>query len=135
MNHLVNQAGLTGKIVCDSAGTSSYHLGESPDRRMSAAAARRGIMLKGQARQFQVSDFEEFDLILAMDRQNYRDIVERDLQGKYQGKVRLICDYATQDQVKDVPDPYYGGQSGFDKVIDLLLDACSGLLEEVKNLG
>lgn len=134
MNYLVDQAGLKGKIICDSAGTSNYHIGEPPDRRMSAAASRRGIKLQGQARQFRADDFREFQLILAMDRENYRDILACDPQRKYKDKVRLICDYASQHQVKDVPDPYYGGSAGFDKVIDLLLDSCTGLLEEIKTI-
>ena len=77
-NHLIQKADLTGKIVCDSAGTSSYHLGSPPDRRMNAAATKRGIKLEGRARQFTPLDFEKFDLILAMDRQNYQDILYLD---------------------------------------------------------
>jgi protein-tyrosine phosphatase len=132
MNHLIEQACLSEKIICDSAGTSNYHIGEPPDRRMTAAATRRGIQLKGKARQFSLSDFENFDLILAMDRENYRDIRRLDPSGKYQDKVRLICDFATNYSLKDVPDPYYGGLEGFDRVIDLLWDACTHLLEEIK---
>lgn len=133
MNHLIEQAGLSHQIVCDSAGTSSYHIGSSPDRRMSSAAAHQGISLKGQARQFEIADFEQFDLILVMDYDNYQDILLLDRQKKYHEKVRLICDFASYHQDKEVPDPYYGGKEGFDYVIDLLLDACSGLLEEVKH--
>ncbi|HEY9609294.1 low molecular weight protein-tyrosine-phosphatase [Allocoleopsis sp.] len=131
MNHLIEQAGLSETIICDSAGTGGYHIGASPDRRMTAAALRRGIKLKGQARQLQKSDFENFDLILAMDRENYQDILFLDPAGKYQDKVRLMCDFATHHSDREVPDPYYGGSEGFDKVIDLLLDACEGLLEHV----
>jgi len=131
MNHLIEQAGLSESIICDSAGTGGYHIGAPPDRRMTAAALRRGIKLKGRARQFQQSDFEEFDLILAMDRENYRDILSLDPTGKYRDKVRLMCDFATHHSVREVPDPYYGGQAGFDHVIDLLLDACDGLLQHV----
>jgi len=131
MNHLIEEAGLSDSIVCDSAGTSSYHIGSSPDRRMAAAAKSRGIILKGQARQFQQSDFEEFDLILAMDRDNYQDILFLDSQGKYQDRVKLICDFASHHQEQEVPDPYYGGTEGFNKVIDLLLDACEGLLQNI----
>lgn len=131
MNHLIEQAGLTDSIVCDSAGTGGYHIGSPPDRRMAAAAAHRGIKLKGQARQFQKSDFEDFDLILAMDRENYRDILSLDPQGKYRDKVRLMCDFASEHSDREVPDPYYGGPEGFNKVIDLLLDACGGLLQYV----
>jgi protein-tyrosine phosphatase len=79
----------------------------------------------------QKSDFENFDLILAMDRENYQDILFLDPAGKYQDKVRLMCDFATHHSEREVPDPYYGGSEGFDKVIDLLLDACEGLLEHV----
>jgi protein-tyrosine phosphatase len=131
MNHSIEQAGLSSQIECDSAGTSSYHIGSPPDRRMSAAAAKRGIELKGRARQLKVSDFEKFDLILAMDRDNYRDILYLDREEKYRHKVRLICEFASHHPEKEVPDPYYGGQAGFDNVINLLLDACSGLLEYV----
>lgn len=131
MNHLVSQANLSESIICDSAGTAGYHIGAPPDRRMAAAAERRGIMLLGQARQFQRSDFEEFDLILAMDKDNFRDILSLDPTGKYRDKVKLMCDFASHHREKEVPDPYYGGVEGFNKVIDLLLDACEGLLQHV----
>jgi len=132
MNHAIAQAGLSDRIVCDSAGTSSYHIGSPPDQRMQAAALRRGLKLKGSARQFQPEDFAKFDLILAMDRENYRDILSLDRQNVYQDKVRLMCDYAQNYRDRDVPDPYYGGESGFDYVMDLLEDACQGLLQEIK---
>jgi protein-tyrosine phosphatase len=132
MNYLIEKEGSSDRISCDSAGTSSYHIGSPPDSRMTAAAARRGIQLQGQARQFVPEDFEEFDLILAMDRSNYEDILSLDPRGNYRHKVKLMCDYARHHREKEVPDPYYGGREGFDRVIDLLLDACGGLLEEVK---
>lgn len=131
MNHLIEQVGLRDSIICDSAGTGGYHIGSPPDRRMAAAAARRGIMLKGQARQFQKSDFEAFDLILAMDRENYKDILSLDRAGKYSDKVKLMCEFASHHNEQEVPDPYYGGPEGFNQVIDLLLDACEGLLQHV----
>jgi len=131
MNHLINQAGLSKEIICDSAGTSSYHVGSPPDRRMSAAAKLRGIQLLGEARQFQRSDFEKFDLILAMDKENYRDILSVDRSRQYEDKVKLMCDFCTKHSLKEVPDPYYGGPEGFNQVIDLLLDACEGLLNYV----
>lgn len=132
MRYLVEKEGLSDQIFCDSAGTSSYHIGSPPDARMTQTAVNRGIVLKGEARQFEYADFEDFDLILAMDRQNYRDIVHLDRQGRYRDKVHLMTDYAQHHSETEVPDPYYGGQAGFDKVIDLLLDACGGLLEEIK---
>lgn len=131
MNHLIEKADLSDRIICDSAGTSSYHIGSPPDARMTSAAKQRGIVLKGQARQFVVEDFEKFDLILAMDQENYRNINYSDRQGKYGDKVRLMCDFCRNYDLKEVPDPYYGGPKGFDFVIDLLLDACQGLLEYI----
>lgn len=128
MNHLIRQAGLENKIQCDSAGTSSYHIGSAPDRRMNVAAKLRGIELVGHARQFTKADFEEFDLILAMDRENHENICALDRSGRYQHKVRLMCDFCTRHTLKEVPDPYYGGDEGFNQVIDLLFDACDGLL-------
>ena len=131
MNHLIQEAGLTDKISCDSAGTSGYHIGASPDRRMNAAANKKGLALQGKSRKLNPSDLQQFDLILAMDRENYQDILYLDREGKYEDKVRLMCDFATQKQDKEVPDPYYGGQDGFDYVIELLFDACAGLLEYI----
>lgn len=131
MRHLIEEAGLSDSIICDSAGTSGYHIGSPPDPRMSIAAKSRGIKLEGKARQFHKSDFEAFDLILAMDSENYRDILYLDQAGKYKDKVRLMCDFCTRHNIKEVPDPYYGGPEGFDRVIDLLLDACGGLLQSI----
>ncbi|WP_413163721.1 low molecular weight protein-tyrosine-phosphatase [Capilliphycus salinus ALCB114379] len=131
MNHLINQAALGDYIICDSAGTSSYHIGSPPDARMTKAASLRGISLKGQARQFQVKDFENFDLILAMDYDNYESILALDRTRQYQDKVKLMCEFCRYHSVKEVPDPYYGGPEGFNRVIDILLDACQGLLEYV----
>ncbi|MEG4585783.1 low molecular weight protein-tyrosine-phosphatase [Microcoleus sp. MOSTC5] len=129
MNHLIEQAGLSARITCDSAGTASYHIGSPPDRRMALAARKRDIELLGEARQFTRKDFENFDLILAMDRENYRNILALDATGKYKDKVRLMCDFCQKYDLKEVPDPYYGGPEGFDRVIDLLHDASEGLLE------
>ena len=133
MNHLVKKAGLSNSIHCDSAGTSSYHIGSPPDSRMSAAAnSLLGFKLRGEARAFESFDFENFDLILAMDRENYRNILSIDLDGKYQDKVRLMCDYCRKYSLKEVPDPYYGGTEGFNQVVNLLVDACGGLLEDIR---
>jgi len=131
MNHLIKKAGLGDRITCDSAGTGGYHIGSPPDSRMAMAARKRDIELLGAARQFQKKDFEDFDLILAMDRENYRNILALDKAGKYQDKVRLMCDFCQKYDLKEVPDPYYGGADGFDRVIDLLMDAQAGLLEYV----
>jgi protein-tyrosine phosphatase len=132
MNSLIEQENLGGEIVCDSAGTSSYHIGEPPDRRMTNAARQLGIVMTGRARQFTRADLEAFDLILAMDRENFANIQYLDSAGRYQDKVCLICDFSTRSTFKEVPDPYYGGPDGFHQVLDLLMDACQGLLEHAK---
>lgn len=129
-NYLIAEQGLT-EIECDSAGTASYHIGNPPDKRMRAAGAKRGITIDGRARQFTKADLTAFDRILAMDGENYRHILSLDPEGKYRDRVRLMCDYATRHDDRDVPDPYYGGEAGFDYTIDLLLDACGGLLAEI----
>ncbi|MBT9311546.1 low molecular weight protein-tyrosine-phosphatase [Leptothoe kymatousa] len=130
MNYLLEQRGLP-QISCDSAGTSSYHIGSSPDSRMTAAAKKRGIRLVGQARQFVTEDFDQFDLILAMDDSNYRNILALDPSGQYGHKVKRMCEFCQEYSDREVPDPYYGGADGFDYVIDLLLDACDGLLKDI----
>ena len=133
MNHLIEQAGLSDEILCESAGTSSYHIGSPPDRRMSAAAtAKLGIKLLGQARQLQKLDFQNFDMILAMDQENYDNILALDSTGQYHHKVYLMCGFCSRHTLKEVPDPYYGGVEGFNQVIDLLVDACEGLLQHVR---
>jgi len=131
MNHLIQQRGLQGQIVCDSAGTSSYHIGSPPDRRMAAAAAQRGIVLKGAARKFERRDFEEFDLILAMDKDNRANMLRLDREQRHADKVKLMCEFCRTHSDREVPDPYYGGEAGFTYVIDLLTDACEGLLNFV----
>ena len=99
---------------------------------MSQTLRARGLPVRGRARQFEVSDFEEFDRILAMDKDNYRNILAMDRSGRYHHKVQLMCDYARHHSEKEVPDPYYGGSAGFERVADLLLDACENLLTEVQ---
>ena len=131
MNHLLQARQLTHLVRCDSAGTSSHHIGSPPDPPLASAAREQGILLEGCARQFQVADFEAFDWILAMDDDNYRDIMRLDRDGRYEHKVRKICDFCRRYTDTEVPDPYYGGEAGFRYVIDLLMDACEGLLEFV----
>jgi protein-tyrosine phosphatase len=132
MRQLIADRGLSQQVVCDSAGTSSYHIGSPPDRRMSAAAQRRlGFPLTGEGRQFIVDDFRQFNLILAMDQDNYEQICRLDRTAEYGDRVKLMCDFCTEHDLKEVPDPYYGGDAGFDFVIDLLSDACRGLLDHL----
>ncbi|MBE9138090.1 low molecular weight phosphotyrosine protein phosphatase [Nodosilinea sp. LEGE 07088] len=131
MNHLIQQRQLGDRMVCDSAGTASYHVGSAPDRRMAQAARAQGIELVGRARQFEAIDLDRFDYVLAMDRQNYRDILALDSRGQHRDKVRLMCDFCRRHPDQEVPDPYYGGPEGFAYVIDLLQDACEGLIDHV----
>jgi protein-tyrosine phosphatase len=131
MNHLIAQQGLGDRIQCDSAATSDYHIGAAPDARMTLAARASGVTLSGRSRQVQIADFETFDFILAMDRSNYRSLIALDRTGQFQDKVRLMCDFCQTFSDTDVPDPYYGGPDGFQYVVDLLMDACSGLLEHI----
>lgn len=124
-------AGLPLEI--DSAGTAGYHIGELPDARMRSHAARRGYALTHRARQFDPSkDFERFDLILAMDANNMRDIRKMDRQNRYAHKLKMMTDFCRSVKVNDVPDPYYGGPEGFDRVLDILEDACTGLLHDIQ---
>ncbi|MCB2153290.1 low molecular weight phosphotyrosine protein phosphatase [bacterium] len=132
---LVEERGLEGRIEVDSAGTIAYHVGESPDRRMQAAANRRGYQLDSRGRHFQPPDFETFDLIIAMDRNNLRDILKQDPKKQYHDKVRLLSDFHSRADQKDVPDPYYGGEAGFELVLDLIEEACEGILEHMLQEG
>jgi protein-tyrosine phosphatase len=132
MNHLLRQANLQEQYICDSAGTIGYHRGSPPDERMQLAAKKRGIILTGRARQFARSDFENFDLILTMDRQNYWDVLAQDSENQYGHKVKMMCEFCRTYPYKEVPDPYYGGAEGFELVLDLLTDACSGLLADLR---
>ena len=127
--NMVSKAGREADFDIDSAGTIGYHSGERADSRMRAAASRRGYVLDSRARRLEQSDFDDFDLIVAMDNDNYRDIRDR-RQGQGATVVRM-CDYCTVRHESEVPDPYYGGPSGFEDVLDILEDACRGLLEQL----
>ena len=132
MNLLIEQEGLSDRYICDSAGTGGWHVGALPDRRMRSAAQARGMNFIGSARQFEAKDLQEFDLILAMDTDNYYNILALDPKADFTDKVQMICDYCQTHKDQEVPDPYYGGADGFNYVIDLLFDACGGLLKALK---
>ncbi|MBE7559575.1 low molecular weight phosphotyrosine protein phosphatase [bacterium] len=125
------EKGLDGRIVVDSAGTMGYHVGEAPDQRMRAAAARRGYDLCSRARVFAPSDFDEFDLIIAMDQNNLRDLRDLDPGSRYRRKLRLLCDFLPGSRLRDVPDPYYGGPEGFERVLDMLERAAEGIVAQL----
>lgn len=132
MNDLICRSGLDAQITCDSAGTAGYHIGSPPDQRMVAAAAHRGLVFTGHARQLEPVDLREFDLILAMDRQNYQSILHLDPDRQYHHKIKMMCEFCRNHNDREVPDPYYGGAEGFDYVIDLLIDGCAGLLQYIR---
>ena len=135
MRHLVREAGLEDEIVIDSAGTGGWHAGDPPDRRATAAAHARGVTLQGGARQLTVDDFEHFDLLLAMDRDNLEGIRAIAPDEEAAGKARLLREYdpASADAPDlDVPDPYYGGRQGFETVLDQVEAACRGLLDAIR---
>ncbi|MBF2099382.1 MAG: low molecular weight phosphotyrosine protein phosphatase [Gloeomargaritaceae cyanobacterium C42_A2020_066] len=132
MSHLLARHPLGETLVCDSAGTIGYHTGSPPDSRMQVAAQARGIRLQSRARQFHPRDFEAFDLILVMDQENYRDVIALDPHNRHRHKVRMMCEFCTQRSDREVPDPYYGGAAGFEYVLDLLEDACQGLLRHLE---
>jgi protein-tyrosine phosphatase len=118
-------------IEIDSAGTHDYHVGDPPDRRSVAAASRRGIDLRGlRARQVEGTDFERFDLLIAMDRLNHATLLDRS-PVQYRQRVRLFLEFAPAVAEQDVPDPYYGGPIGFERVLDLVEEASLGLLDEL----
>jgi protein-tyrosine phosphatase len=136
MRNLVERAGLEDSIELDSAGTGAWHVGSPPDQRATAAARSRGVALVGAARQVTASDFEEFDLLLAMDGSNMHELRRRARDEDQRAKVRLLREFdpaSSHSDDLDVPDPYYGGDGGFDEVFDLVRAACEGLLKEVRD--
>ncbi|XP_051142951.1 uncharacterized protein LOC127259585 [Andrographis paniculata] len=137
--HLVKQRSLESEFYIDSAGTINYHEGNQADPRMRATSRNRGIEITSISRPIRPSDFRDFDLILAMDKQNREDILgsyerwrhKEALPADAANKVQLMCSYCRKHKETEVPDPYYGGQKGFEKVLDLLEDACESLLESI----
>lgn len=132
MNKLVKRAGLENEIECDSAGTIAYHEGEPADARMKRHAISRGYRLTSISRRFKEIDFENFDYIIAMDESNYNDLHSFDYSKKYENKIFMMTDFTKNGNYREVPDPYYSGPEGFELVLDILEDACAGLLEKVK---
>jgi protein-tyrosine phosphatase len=138
MAHLVAEAGLDHAIELDSAGTGGWHVGDPPDDRATAEAARRGIAMRSRARQFHVGDFAFFDLVVAMDGRNVADLHDLALDQAHRDKVVLLRSFDPNraDGIGDagdldVPDPYYGGPDGFARVFDLVEAACVGLLDHL----
>lgn len=126
------EAGLLDQLLIDSSGTHAYHVGEPPDLRSQEFARKRGYDLSPQrARQVNANDFEKFDLIIAMDKDNLRNL-QKLCPSQYQHKLKLMMSYATHSPSDVVPDPYYGGGRGFDTVLDYIEDASDGLLVAIR---
>ena len=135
MRALVDEAGLSGEVELDSAGTGSWHVGSTPDARAVAVARARGIVVEGEAREVTLRDFEDFDLVLAMDRANLRALRQLAPSDQARAKVRMLREFDPDSAGAadlDVPDPYYGAAGGFDEVLDLVQAACGGLLEQIR---
>jgi protein-tyrosine phosphatase len=129
---LAADAGMAEAVTADSAGTHGYHVGEPPDPRAQKAAAKRGYDLNAlRARTIEDADFQRFDLILAMDQEHYATLSR--IAGAAAGhKLKLMMSYARRFKEREVPDPYYGGPQGFERVLDMLEDAAEGLLESLR---
>ncbi|MCR4300265.1 MAG: low molecular weight phosphotyrosine protein phosphatase [Sulfuricaulis sp.] len=134
--------GVFRKLVCehklehqfeiDSAGTHAYHIGEPPDERAQAACVRRGIDISRlRGRRAVAGDIESFDYVLAMDRENYENLLEVCPSG-LETRIRLFMEFAPSRPEQEVPDPYFGGAGGFDRVLDMIEDAAQGLLDEIR---
>lgn len=129
---LVVDAGLSDVIEVDSAGTHAYHVDEPPDPRAQAAVRRRGVEISGlRGRQAIVEDFTRFDYVLAMDHENYAHL-QALAPAKHAHKLRLFLEYAARCTERAVPDPYFGNDNGFDRVLDMIEDAAAGLLGEIR---
>lgn len=132
MRTLVETEGLAEHIAIRSAGTGGWHAGNLPDARMRKAAQNRGYSLQSRARQVTSDDLREYDLVLVMDKQNQREIRPFDSTGENTAKIRLFCEFCTDHDTDEVPDPYYGGEQGFEHVLDLLEDGCRGVLHHIR---
>ncbi len=132
---LLRQQGVHEQFNIDSAGTHAYHVGEAPDLRAQKTAEIRGYNLSGlRARKVIFADYEDYDYLLAMDEANYETLMTA-CPDKYKDKVQYFLDYAPHLETREVPDPYYGGKYGFDRVLDLVEEASVGFLDSLKQMG
>lgn len=129
--HLVKEKGLHSYFFVDSAGTSAWHAGEPANSKSQATANKYGVHLGSRARQFDASDLETFDLILAMDKENLQNIRQLDTQGHFQDKIKLMREFDPKPGDGDIPDPYYGGLDGFDDVYHIVHRSCETILDNL----
>ncbi len=130
--HMVDQEGLSEHYEIDSAGTLGYHEGDPPDHRMQQSMRRRGIPIIGRSRPITRQDLKDYDLILAMDKDNLagaRSLAKTDAES---AKVKLFANYCNEHDEQEVPDPYYGGANGFEHVLNMVEDGCAGLLQATR---
>lgn len=132
LKRMVREQRLEDKISIDSAGTSGYHDGDLPDHRMRQHGARRGYKFDSLSRRFTSRDFDRFDVILAMDDSNYHNIMRLAPDLESEKKVYRMVDFSNRFGHDHIPYPYYSGADGFELVLDLLEDACEGLLDKLK---
>ena len=130
--HLLKKQGLHESFYVDSAGTSSYHEGEKADSRMRETAQKRGIDLPSWSRQVTSDDFIDFDLILAMDKKNFQDLEVICPKSELLYKLKMFTDFKQEMKHSEVPDPYFGGDEGFEEVMDLVIDCSKGLLNHLR---
>jgi protein-tyrosine phosphatase len=131
LNHLAQKYNLQNKIIGESAGTSGHHAGDPADSRMRTHAQKREIEITTISRQFTEQDFKKYDFIITMDRSNYHNVMKLDPDQKFIDKVIPMSHLCQKNPITEVPDPYYGGDDGFEFVLDLVEDGCRGLLDRV----
>lgn len=129
---MVERHGLQQRVMVDSCGTGSWHIGQPPDPRMQRTAARWGYDLSPlRARRLAAEDFGRFQHILTMDTRNMAEVMKK-APNDFAGEIRLLLDYSGEKNVLEVPDPYYGGDDGFERVVTLIESACQGLVDHLK---
>ena len=132
-NKLVEENKLTDRISCDSCGTSNYHIGQQPDTRTLENAKNNGVILHHKGRQLASTDFHEYDYIIPMDASNLRNTLLFDEAKTTKATIRIMRDYDSEGKGKDVPDPYFGGEKGFQEVFDIIDRSCRQLLTTLTN--
>ena len=130
--HLVRREHLQPYFEIDSAGTGAWHVGERANTRSRKVAEANGVQLNSLARKFEHSDLEEFDLVIAMDKENLQDLRQLDSRNTYRNRLFLLRDFDPVPGNKEVPDPYYGGMDGFELVFEMVMRSCEHLLEQIK---
>ncbi len=133
--NLLKKQNIDSLYRVDSAGTGGWHVGRLADSRMREAAAKRGVLVTSKARQISLKDFNDFDLILTMDNSNLADVksLSNEINAPYKAKIIPLLSYSSHTKLIEVPDPYYGGEKGFEDVLDLVEDAAKGLLLDLQS--